>query len=206
MPSGRVVPPRHNPGGTPSGGRSAGGMSAGRMSAGRQAASVLAVVALAASVAACAGLTGAGSVPVPEPPGAAARNAAGAGAPGAVTETVTVRVRDRTVTAEVADSDDERRRGLMYRTRLPPDHGMIFDFGGETTSGFYMFRTLLPLSIMFVRDGRVVGVREMTPCSGDDPSACPVYYPDGAYTHAVEAPAHTFAGVATGDPVAIGSD
>ncbi|WP_154677151.1 DUF192 domain-containing protein [Parafrankia discariae] len=177
------------------------------MSASRQAAgALLAAVALASAVAACAGLTGTGSVPVPEPPGAAARNLTGAGASGAVTRTVTVRVRDLMVTAEVADSDDERRRGLMYRTWLPPDHGMIFDFGGETTSGFYMFRTLLPLSIMFVRDGRVVSVREMTPCSGDDPSACPVYYPDGAYTHAVEAPAHTFAGVATGDPVAIGSD
>lgn len=191
MARGPVVPPR----------RGTGGVSASRQAAGV----LLAAVALASAVAACAGLTGTGSA-VPEPPGAAARNLTGAGAPGVVTQTVTVRVRDLMVTAEVADSDDERRRGLMYRTWLPPDHGMIFDFGGETTSGFYMFRTLLPLSIMFVRDGRVVGVREMTPCSGDDPSACPVYYPDGAYTHAVEAPAHTFAGVVTGDPVAIGSD
>ncbi|WP_242424126.1 DUF192 domain-containing protein [Frankia sp. EI5c] len=111
-----------------------------------------------------------------------------------------------TIDAEVADSDAERRRGLMFRTDLPPGHGMIFDFGGETTSGFYMFQTLLPLSIMFVRDGRVVGVREMTPCSGDDPSFCPVYYSDGVYTHAVEAPAYTFAEVTIGDPVAIGSD
>ncbi|MEX5636149.1 DUF192 domain-containing protein [Parafrankia sp. FMc2] len=120
--------------------------------------------------------------------------------------TITVRVRGVTVEAEVADSDAERRQGLMFRTHLPPGQGMIFDFGGETTSGFYMYRTVLPLSIMFVRDGRVVGVREMTPCPGDDPSACPVYYPDGVYTQAVEAPAHTFAGVVVGDPVAMGSD
>ncbi|WP_235497548.1 MULTISPECIES: DUF192 domain-containing protein [unclassified Frankia] len=152
-------------------------------------AGALGAAAATVFVAACSGIAGSGG-----------NAGSGDGA------TVTVRVRGLTIVAEVADSDTERRRGLMYRTDLPPGRGMIFEFAGETTSGFYMFRTLLPLSIMFVRDGRVVGVREMTPCPSDDPSSCPVYYPDGAYTHAVEAPARTFAEVVAGDPVAIGSD
>ena len=117
-----------------------------------------------------------------------------------------MRVRDITVRAEVADTEAERQVGLMGRTSLPPGQGMIFIFEAETTTGFYMFRTLLPLSIMFVRDGRVVSVQEMTPCPDDDGSACPIYYADGPYTHAVEAPAGTFAGVLPGDPVAIASD
>jgi uncharacterized membrane protein (UPF0127 family) len=66
-----------------------------------------------------------------------------------------------------------------------------------------MFRTQIPLSIMFVRDGRVVGVREMAPCPDRSPATCPIYYPDGPYTQAVEASAGTFSGVRAGDPVVI---
>jgi uncharacterized membrane protein (UPF0127 family) len=93
----------------------------------------------------------------------------------------------------------------MGRERLAPGTGMLFAFGGETTTGFYMYRTLIPLSIMFVRHGRVVGVHEMTPCPADDPATCQVYYAGSPYTDAVEAGAGTFttAGVAVGDRVVI---
>ena len=49
----------------------------------------------------------------------------------------------------VADSDDERERGLMGRTSLPPDGGMVFHFPESTDAGFWMKDTRLPLSIAF---------------------------------------------------------
>ncbi|MBX6390301.1 MAG: DUF192 domain-containing protein [Frankia sp.] len=114
-----------------------------------------------------------------------------------------VRVRDITIRAEIADTEAERAVGLMGRPSVPPGEGMIFVFDGPTRMPFYMYRTLAPLSIMFVRDGRVVSVREMTPCPELDPSACPFYSPAGPYTHAVEARAGTFSSVRPDDAVTI---
>jgi uncharacterized membrane protein (UPF0127 family) len=110
-----------------------------------------------------------------------------------------------TLVVEVADTPAAREQGLMWRSALARGTGMIFVFGGVTSAGFYMFQTKIPLSIMFVRDGRVVGVREMTPCPDPDPSDCPIYYADSPYTLAVEASAGTFAAVRPGDPVVIGA-
>ncbi|WP_322778672.1 DUF192 domain-containing protein [Frankia sp. Cas4] len=114
-----------------------------------------------------------------------------------------VRVGTVTLTAEVADTPTLRARGLMGRTSLPAGTGMLFVFNGEASDGFYMYRTLLPLSIAFVRSGRVVTVREMTPCSEVDSQRCEIYRADSAYTEAVEAPEGTFrnAGTRPGDMI-----
>jgi uncharacterized protein len=61
--------------------------------------------------------------------------------------------------------------------------------------------TRVPLSIAFVAaDGRVVAIREMTPCTADP---CPTYAPGATYRYAVELPAGAFAkaGVDNGDRV-----
>ncbi|MGH8868011.1 MAG: DUF192 domain-containing protein [Actinomycetes bacterium] len=109
------------------------------------------------------------------------------------------------VRAEVADSAAERGHGLMDRDRVPPGTGMLFVFDGPTQSDFYMFRTRVPLSIAFVDGTRVVGTREMPPCTADAPEDCPTYGVDAPYTLAVEAPAGHFstAGVRTGDRVTV---
>jgi uncharacterized protein len=121
-------------------------------------------------------------------------------------DTVVVRVGEaEPVRAEVANTPPQRQRGLMGRTDVPPGTGMVFVFPGETRSSFYMYRTLVPLSIAFVNGNRVVSVEEMTPCSSDTSGDCPLYAPAGSYTYAVEAPAGWFteAGVAPGDPVIV---
>lgn len=140
--------------------------------------------------------------------GAAAARPSPTGATGVVagragSELLGVHVRNITVRAELADTEEERSIGLMGRKSLSPGTGMIFDFDGETTSAFYMFQTLIPLSIMFVLDGRVVSVREMSPCPDHDPSACPTYHASGPYTLAVEASEGTFSTARPGDRVAI---
>jgi hypothetical protein len=85
----------------------------------------------------------------------------------------------------VADEPSLRSTGLMYRTDLPDDAGMLFVFDEPTTGAFWMKDTLLPLSIAFVgSDGNVQQVLDMEPCA-DDP--CPRYTPDDPYVRAVEA-------------------
>jgi uncharacterized protein len=91
----------------------------------------------------------------------------------------------------------------MNRASLPAGTGMLFVFPGQSTSSFFMWQTLVPLSIAFVDVDRVVSVAEMTPCEATTPSDCPRYVADGPYTAAIEAPADWFtdAGVRPGDPV-----
>jgi len=63
------------------------------------------------------------------------------------------------VVVEVADTPDAQTRGLMYRTHLEPDQGMIFLFDGETDRTFWMKNTPLPLDMIFIsKQGRVVGI------------------------------------------------
>ncbi len=124
--------------------------------------------------------------------------AAGVGLP-----TRRVRVGTVTLTVEVAETPAARMRGLMARTSLPPGTGMLFVFDGESTDGFYMYRTPLPLSIVFSRYGRIVTIREMTPCVEENPNSCEIYWADTAYTEAIEAPGGTFsnAGICPGDMI-----
>lgn len=57
---------------------------------------------------------------------------------------------------EIADTDVERERGLMFRTSLAPDAGMLFDFHSEQQVTFWMQNTLIPLDMIFIAaDGTV---------------------------------------------------
>ncbi|MCA1823240.1 MAG: DUF192 domain-containing protein [Mycobacteriales bacterium] len=94
--------------------------------------------------------------------------------------------------AEVARRPDQRARGLMQRRALAPDAGMLFVFPGRVTVGFYMFGTLIPLSIAYVDGDAVVSTAEMVPCRAGDGADCTVYEATGPYDRAVEAPAGFF--------------
>jgi uncharacterized membrane protein (UPF0127 family) len=60
---------------------------------------------------------------------------------------------------EVARTQMERERGLMFRTSLPEDGGMLFDFHEERPVSMWMRNTPLSLDMIFVgRDGRVVSL------------------------------------------------
>lgn len=68
---------------------------------------------------------------------------------------------DVVVSVEIADTDKERAHGLMNRSELAPDHGMIFIFPNERVQTFWMKNTLIPLDMVFVdRDRRIVGIVE----------------------------------------------
>ena len=75
------------------------------------------------------------------------------------------------VRAEVADERAERQTGLMGRTELAPDAGMLFVFGRERDLSFWMRNTLIPLSIAYISaDGRIVDIQDMEPLDDEPPS------------------------------------
>ena len=84
------------------------------------------------------------------------------------------------VGVEVADTDAERQAGLMGRTVLPEDAGMLFVFEGEQTLSFWMKDTLIPLSIAYIdAEGRIVDIQDMQPLDDVSPhyvSAEPARY------------------------------
>jgi uncharacterized membrane protein (UPF0127 family) len=66
------------------------------------------------------------------------------------------------IDAGVAANDPDREQGLMYRTKLAPNEGMLFVFNETAVHCFWMKNTLIPLSIAFMRaDGTVTDIDEM---------------------------------------------
>jgi hypothetical protein len=62
-------------------------------------------------------------------------------------------------TVEIADTGETREIGLMCRTHLAGDRGMLFDFKTPQPVSFWMKNTLIPLDMVFIAaDGRVVSV------------------------------------------------
>ena len=106
------------------------------------------------------------------------------------------------VHVETADSDTERELGLMGRTSLAPDNGMVFVFGGDpVTASFWMKDTLIPLSIAFwSADGTIVAIHDMDPCPADP---CPTFGSPSPYVGALEVNQGFFSehGVRVGDRI-----
>ena len=97
---------------------------------------------------------------------------------------------------EVADTEALRERGLMNRSSLASDSGMLFGWPDVARREFYMKETLIPLDLISVRAHHVVGVTTMQPCRADP---CPITRTPSADA-ALEVPAGTAAraGIAAG--------
>lgn len=82
------------------------------------------------------------------------------------------------VRVEIANTPAERERGLMERTELAEDAGMIFVFDREQILRFWMKNTLIPLSIAYIDSvGRIVDIQDMQPLDENTyPSAEPAQY------------------------------
>jgi len=76
--------------------------------------------------------------------------------------TIQMKVGIYSIQAEVADNPDLREVGLMNRTSLPTNSGMLFIFEQKAGNCFWMKNTKLPLSIAFIADdGKIVNIEEM---------------------------------------------
>jgi uncharacterized protein len=105
------------------------------------------------------------------------------------------------LSVEIAETAEEKARGLMGRPSLPRYAGMVFLEEEPVLTGFWMKDTLIPLSIAFWgEDRRIVRILDMDPCLEDE---CPIYYPDRPWVGAVEVNQGFFEeqGVQVGDRV-----
>jgi len=97
-----------------------------------------------------------------------------------------VEIRGQRFTVEVADSFEERERGLMFRDELAKDNGMLFIHDNEETQAYWMKNTHIPLDILyFNKDRKLVSAQERVPaCSAGD--RCPPYASEGAALYVLE--------------------
>lgn len=72
------------------------------------------------------------------------------------------------IDAQVAQTQEQRSIGLMYRSEMPQHEGMLFVFDQPATQCFWMKNTLLPLTAAFVADdGTIVNLVDMKPQTTD---------------------------------------
>ena len=89
------------------------------------------------------------------------------------------------VLLELAETEAERGRGLMFRTRLDEDRGMLFVFPDTGRPAFWMKNTYLALDILFLSsEGVVVDLFERLPPCPMDP--CPRYTPHAPSSYVLE--------------------
>jgi len=88
---------------------------------------------------------------------------------------------------EVADTDEERKTGLMNRSRLPEDEGMLFVYDTPREVYFWMKDTLIPLDIVFISEDRlVVSIVEAEPGAGTPDSELEIYGSGAPVMYVVE--------------------
>jgi len=96
-----------------------------------------------------------------------------------------VEVGGASVTAEVADDDASRARGLSGRDRLDPDAGMLFVLPGDSPS-FWMKGMRFPIDIVWIRGARVVDVTADVPPPAGTNEALATYSPERPANRALE--------------------
>jgi uncharacterized membrane protein (UPF0127 family) len=75
------------------------------------------------------------------------------------------------VQVEVADDLAEQAKGLMDRTTLGKNRGMLFVYPEERRLSFWMKNTLIPLSIAFIdSEKRIIDIQDMKPLDDEPPS------------------------------------
>jgi uncharacterized membrane protein (UPF0127 family) len=87
---------------------------------------------------------------------------------------VQIEVKDKKLIAEIAETDEEQSEGLMNRTSLGKNNGMLFLFEEGSSPCFWMKDTKIPLSIAFIsKSNTIVKITNMEPlslkehCSGE---------------------------------------
>ncbi|HEY9809745.1 MAG TPA: DUF192 domain-containing protein [Halomicronema sp.] len=76
---------------------------------------------------------------------------------------------------EVTTTPEQQAMGLMFRPSLPDNRGMLFIFDPPRPVMFWMKNTLIPLDMIFIKDGEVKYIAEnVPPCTT---MSCPTYGP-----------------------------
>lgn len=85
-----------------------------------------------------------------------------------------VELKGKRYTIEIVEDDASRERGLMDRTHMDADHGMLFVFDQDAPRAFWMKNTKIPLDMLFFNsDRKLISVQHRVPPCLADP--CPAY-------------------------------
>ncbi|KUK83959.1 MULTISPECIES: DUF192 domain-containing protein [Petrotoga] len=106
--------------------------------------------------------------------------------------TLTISQEGRVVTIpiEIANTNELREFGLMYREDIPEEYGMLFVFPNPGIRGFWMKNTFVELDIAFIdNNGTILNIQNMKPC---EESTCPIYIIYKPFKYALEVKAGFF--------------
>src|SRR3989338_9812338 len=88
------------------------------------------------------------------------------------------------INVEVADDDNEKITGLMFREKLEENSGMLFVFDSENYQTFWMKNTLIPLDIIFIgKDFKIIDIKTAVQCKKDP---CALYRPSEPAKYVLE--------------------
>jgi len=100
--------------------------------------------------------------------------------------TVTGGARTHRFRVELAQTSEQQAQGLMFRTKLGPDEGMLFPMNPPRAASFWMRNTVIPLDLLFVApDGRIANIAanakpyDETPLKSDGPVKAVLELPGG---------------------------
>jgi uncharacterized membrane protein (UPF0127 family) len=94
------------------------------------------------------------------------------------------------VNLRLAETEQEQETGLMFVTSMAPNDGMLFVYQAPSTGPYWMYHTLIPLSIAWIgQDGTILTIKDMPVLN--DPSdvgeaAATQYSSDATYWYALE--------------------
>lgn len=92
------------------------------------------------------------------------------------TKMPTVTINGQEIKLEIAQTREAIEKGLMFRTSLAADSGMVFLFNPPRPVNFWMYNTLIHLDMLFVREGKIVKIFEnVPPGPSKDYQKCPTY-------------------------------
>lgn len=88
-------------------------------------------------------------------------------------DTTTLTINQEVYSLEIAKTQDQRQRGLMFREKLGPRKGMIFIYPNSTNHRIWMKNTKIKLTVIWIdEEGRVLDIQRLDPCRQDP---CPSY-------------------------------
>ena len=112
-------------------------------------------------------------------------------------------INDKCFSVELAKTQAEKEKGLMFRESLNKDKGMLFIYDVPEKSGFWMKNTLIPLDIIWInKDDKIIHIVTAPPCKNDP---CEIYSPgeEALYVLEINAGLTNEANIEEGDAVVI---
>jgi len=90
-----------------------------------------------------------------------------------------IQIGERKIGVAVAQTPSQQQQGLSGCTQVPPGHGMYFTFSDKQPVAIWMKDMRIPLDIVWIADGKVIGVNANVPppASGTPDAQLPKYYP-----------------------------